>query len=98
MYCSSCDAVTGSSFQKRSPLALIASVTGGIFSDRRSRPAIASGSLTTTLCVISGAVIMKMISSTSITSTRGVTLMSAIGPPPLPELNAMAVLLVWLGA
>src|SRR5690349_13107729 len=33
---------------------------------------------------------MKMISSTSITSTSGVTLMSAIGPPPEPpELNAM---------
>jgi len=37
-----------------------------------------------------GAVTMKMISSTSITSTRGVTLMSAMGPLPDPELKAMA--------
>ena len=51
----------------------------------------ASGSSTLTLCVISGAVIMKMISSTSITSTSGVTLMSAIGPPPEPLANAMSV-------
>src|SRR5690606_3004429 len=35
---------------------------------------------------------MKMISSTSITSTRGVTLMSAIGPPPELLENAMVVL------
>ncbi|MNW03813.1 hypothetical protein D3C71_1998010 [compost metagenome] len=33
---------------------------------------------------------MKMISSTSITSTRGVTLMSAMGPLLPPVLNAMA--------
>src|SRR5690606_41235240 len=39
----------------------------------------ASGRSTWILWVISGAVIMKMISSTSITSTRGVTLISAIG-------------------
>src|SRR4249919_642649 len=32
---------------------------------------------------------MKMIRSTSITSTSGVTLMSAIGPPPELELKAM---------
>src|SRR5687768_12330259 len=43
---------------------------------------VASGSSILTLWAISGAVIMKMISSTSITSTRGVTLISAIGPPP----------------
>src|SRR5690606_8637732 len=41
---------------------------------------------------------MKMISSTSITSTRGVTLMSAIGPPPELLENAMVVLpRVWSG-
>jgi hypothetical protein len=48
------------------------------------------------LCAISGAVIMKMISSTSMTSTSGIMLISAIGaecgaPPLLPAspLNAM---------
>src|SRR4249920_1182098 len=37
-------------------------------------------------------VMMKMISSTNITSTRGVTLMSAIGSPssPLPTVIAMS--------
>src|SRR5436305_13835283 len=43
-----------------------------------------------------GAAIMKMISSTSITSTSGVTLMSArtgsSSPLPLPRLNAIAFL------
>src|SRR6185436_5890394 len=43
-----------------------------------------------------GAAIMKMMSRTSITSTRGVTLMSAItgssSPLPLPRVNAMVVL------
>jgi hypothetical protein len=34
-----------------------------------------------------------MINSTNITSTSGVTLISAIGrPPPLPELKAMSEL------
>jgi len=37
----------------------------------------------------SGAVTMKMISSTSITSTSGVTLISAIGPELPAALNAM---------
>ena len=51
---------------------------------------MASGSTISTLCDISGAVIMKMISSTSITSTSGVTLISAIGPPlSPPALNAI---------
>src|SRR5574344_2893104 len=36
-----------------------------------------------------GAVMMKMISSTSITSTKGVTLMSAIGPALFPLLKAI---------
>jgi hypothetical protein len=49
------------------------------------------------LWAISGAVIMKMISSTSITSTSGIMLISAIGaewgapPPPPSPLNALAV-------
>ena len=47
------------------------------------------------LCASSGAVIMKMISSTSMTSTSGVVLISAIGvvwgwPLPPSPLNAMA--------
>ena len=37
-----------------------------------------------------GTVTMKMISSTSMMSTRGVTLMSAIGPPPELEANAIS--------
>ncbi len=49
------------------------------------------------LWAMRGAVIMKMISSTSITSTSGIMLISAIGaecgalPPPPSPLNAMAV-------
>jgi len=50
---------------------------------------LASGRSTLTLWDIRGAVMMKMISSTSITSTRGVTLMSAMGPPLLPLLKAI---------
>src|SRR4029079_4916114 len=42
------------------------------------------------LCDSIGTVIMKMISSTSITSTSGVTLMSAIGPLPPPVVNAIS--------
>ena len=41
--------------------------------------------------VIGGAVTMKMISNTSITSTSGVTFMSAIAPPEELELNAIFV-------
>ncbi len=41
--------------------------------------ALAFGRSTFTLDVISGAVIMKITSSTSITSTSGVTLISASG-------------------
>ena len=37
----------------------------------------------------SGAVMMKITSSTNITSARGGTLISAIGPPLLPLLKAM---------
>ena len=50
----------------------------------------ARGNSTLVLWFISGVVIMKMISSTSITSTRGVTLMSAMTPPlSFPLLIAM---------
>src|SRR5690242_10139130 len=49
----------------------------------------ALGRVTLILCDIKGAVIMKMISSTSITSTRGVTLISDIGPPLLLLLKAI---------
>ena len=38
------------------------------------------GRSTLILCANTGAVIMKMMSSTSSTSTSGVTLISAIGP------------------
>src|SRR5581483_10262051 len=46
------------------------------------------------LCDSIGAVIMKMIRSTSITSTSGVTLISAMGPLPPPELNAILLILL----
>ena len=52
----------------------------------------ARGRSTLTPLWISGAVTMKMMSSTSITSTSGVTLMSAIArraPPPPSTLKAM---------
>src|SRR5690348_12827543 len=60
--------------------------------------ASARGRATSTPWWSMGAAIMKMISSTSITSTSGVTLMSASTgsssfppkPPPPPRLNAMA--------
>ena len=61
----------------------------GAFLSSGSWTRFASGSSIFTLCDISGAVMMKMISSTNITSTRGVTLISAIGPPLLPLLKAM---------
>src|SRR5574343_813550 len=52
----------------------------------------ARGKSTLTECVISGAVMMKMMSSTSITSTSGVMLISAVGiwlPGELNEPMAM---------
>ena len=65
-------------------------VTGGDFALSGFFSSTVSGNLTLTLWFISGVVIMKMISSTNITSTRGVTLISAIGPPlSLPELKAI---------
>jgi hypothetical protein len=57
--------------------------------------ASARGSATSIPWCSMGAAIMKMISRTSITSTRGVTLMSAItgssspSPPPLPREKAI---------
>src|SRR5688572_18271696 len=82
--------VIGSSFQYNEPFSWIATVIGGIFASLVFSSRLASGSLTWILCVISGAVIMKMINNTNITSTRGVTLISAIGPPlSLPELKAI---------
>src|SRR5215472_18471446 len=44
----------------------------------------AFGSVTGTVLVITGIVIRKMMSSTSITSTSGVVLMLAIAPPSSP--------------
>src|SRR5690606_18583860 len=89
---SSNEAVIGSSFQNSLPSCVTANVIGGTSGASCSRSATsASGNSTLTLCDIKGAVIMKMISSTSITSTSGVTLISAIGPPlSLPELKAIS--------
>src|SRR5690606_2882628 len=85
--------VIGSSFQYSAPDDSIARVIGGTSGASWLRwLTSASGRSTWILWVISGAVIMKMISSTSITSTRGVTLISAIGVPPplLTELKAIS--------
>src|SRR4249919_3810473 len=83
--------VTGASFQYSVPSSLTVTVTGGAggtLSGRWSR--LALGSSTLILCVIRGAVIMKMMSRTSITSTRGVTLISDIGAPLwVPVLKAI---------
>src|SRR5690349_19172953 len=100
VFCASTDSwlssrslVMGASFQYSEPSSLTVTVTGGVggtSSGLWSR--LACGSSTLILCDIRGAVIMKMISSTSITSTRGVTLISDIGPPlSLPVLKAMGV-------
>src|SRR4051812_1374605 len=57
-----------------------------IFSDLRSLTCdVAFGSSSLTACVSSGAVMMKMTSSTSITSMSGTMLISAIGAPALLE-------------
>ena len=82
--------VIGSSLSMflRNLLMVIGGVVGAFLSSG-SWTRFASGSSIFTLCDISGAVMMKMISSTNITSTRGVTLISAIGPPLLPLLKAM---------
>src|SRR5690606_10348156 len=50
---------------------------------------VASGKVTLTLCDISGVVTMKMISITSMTSTRGTTLGSVNPLPPSLALNAI---------
>ncbi len=55
----------------------------------RFRPVRLSGSFTSTPVVIMGAAIMKMISSTSITSMRGVMLMSAMAPRLDPGVKDM---------
>src|SRR5690606_37823198 len=100
VFCASTDrrlsikaSVTGSSFQYTVPSASIAIVIGGTSGANSSlRSRLASGSATWILCDMSGAVIMKMINNTSITSTNGVTLISAIGPALLPVLKAISVL------
>src|SRR5690606_28375660 len=90
--------VINSSFQYRSPVSFTARSigSGGLVSTVLG---FACGRSMRILWVINGAVIMKMISSTNITSTRGVTLISAIGPPP-EELDekAMAYFLAVAGA
>src|SRR5688500_32468 len=64
------------------------------FSFASTGAAFAFGRSTFTPCWMSGAVIMKMIRSTNITSTRGVTLISLIvvrpGGPPRPPPMAIA--------
>ena len=45
-----------------------------------------------TACFMTGTVMMKMISNTSMTSTKGVTFMSDIAPPDVLELNDIVLL------
>src|SRR6478735_973683 len=85
--------VIGSSFQYSWPDVLTPSVigSGGLSGGGLS---VGWGRSILILCDSIGTVIMKMISSTSITSTSGVTFMSDIGPLPPPVLNAMTFYLV----
>ena len=48
---------------------------------------VATGSLTLTPCCRSGATIIMMMSSTSMTSQSGVTLMSDLTPPLAPPMS-----------
>src|SRR4029077_2014575 len=57
-----------------------------------SGPDVTLGRSIATPCCRIGAVTMKMMSSTSMTSTSGVTLMSEIAPPSLGAPNAMLFL------
>src|SRR5262245_44265524 len=57
-----------------------------------SGAAVVLGRSMATPCCRIGAVTMKMMSSTSMTSTSGVTLMSEIDPPSLGAPNAMLFL------
>src|SRR3954469_20209914 len=90
-----------SRFQKTSP-SLFTAIT--MFSGFVCRAMLRSfGKLTGTCCTTTGMVIRKMMSSTSITSTRGVVLMAAITScsPVLsaswPTVMAMAILLARRG-
>src|SRR5580693_2048742 len=72
------------------PSSLMARSIGSVFGASSWVLGLAVGSFTVIRCDISGAVIMKMISNTNITSTSGVTLISDIGEPDsFPELIAM---------
>jgi hypothetical protein len=64
--------------------------TSSGFCDCATLAAVVFGSCTGTPVVISGAATMKMISSTSITSTIGVTLISDIGVASRPSSSSLA--------
>ena len=68
---------TFASWIKISPFAFIESVSGSASSGRES--ADVSGRSTYTPTVSNGAVTIKIINNTNITSTKGVTLISLIG-------------------
>ena len=78
---------------KTAPAASIEIATGSLFCS--SAAALLSGRSTWTPVDEQGAVTMKMISSTSITSTIGVTLISAIGVRrprrPGPRIGPIAI-------
>src|SRR5882757_6964368 len=82
------------------PVRLTDSVKGGAFDDN-DLPPLATGRSISMVDVIRGAATMKMISSTSITSTIGVTLISAITAarrrprrPPPPDEPAMFIAMI----
>src|SRR5882757_2869239 len=83
------------------PVRLTDKVSGGAFEDN-DLPPLATGRSISMVDVIKGAATMKMISSTSMTSTIGVTLISAITaarrrprrPPPAEP--AMFIAMIWI--
>src|SRR5690606_40158947 len=88
----------GELFQNTSPEASMRSRIGGGGSDVGGGALVRCGRLTSIGYEAIGAVTMKMIRSTRSTSTNGVTLMSAIAPPPEFELKAIAVFSGLVGA
>src|SRR5258705_13267215 len=90
----SASSAMGVSFRKTCPALL--TLTTSCSSSPASGEAATFGRSMATPCCRMGAVTMKMMSSTSMTSTSGVTLMSEIDPPPSdgPPPNAMLRLLL----
>ena len=85
----------GTSASPRKTRCFASTESTSFFSFASTGAALVSGRFTFTPCWMSGAVTMKMMSSTSITSTIGVTLISLIvvrPGPPFPADIAMVSL------